>query len=550
MTVGQRDLWGINAAAYLPAEWAWSTWALCGIALLPPIGRRLTRGLAWIGRRLEPPTRTPSLAFASIVALIVLGLPDRVGFTGDTLLRLSSAKATGWPSNLFPQAMPLDLWLHYTVPHEIARRHLLHVEETTRLLDALEAGALGWIALAIARRAGLLAAELAVAGLVIAFGTPLAIYTGLNKAFTELAVVTAAVVAVTWPGPVSFARTAATLACGAAAFALHRSGLILAPVVAFELMRGLRVSSAGEARWKRIVILALAAIATVLAAMALSPIGRVDLPSGLVWPLDATPSVSPMMRVFDLANLVVMLAPAALLVPALFLDARWRAGPRRNALAWAACLAIPGALLIALIDAPQGYFRDWDMFIAPALLLSILGVITIGLHLARTPRSRWLSAAVALSTVVPGVQFPMLQRDAAAGLARIAALADSPHRSAAQRASVFAFLGQRAWDRSDWSEAAAYARRATELVSSRLMLTLWAEAEQQQGRHAEAEMVFERLVATAPDYSRGWIGLAGVYLDTGRPREAVVAAERAMTIEPTSERAARILEMARSNIPR
>ena len=63
--------------------------------------------------------------------------------------------------------------------------------------------------------------------------------------------------------------------------------------------------------------------------------------------------------------------------------------------------------------------------------------------------------------------------------------------------------------------------------------------------------MFERLVATAPDYSRGWIGLAGVYLDTGRPREAVVAAERAMTIEPASERGGEDpWKSQRSNIPR
>src|SRR5437867_3891132 len=57
MATGTTALWGINSAAYLPAWFAWTTWALLGAALFPPIGAALTGGLERIGRYYETPSR-------------------------------------------------------------------------------------------------------------------------------------------------------------------------------------------------------------------------------------------------------------------------------------------------------------------------------------------------------------------------------------------------------------------------------------------------------------------------------------------------------------
>src|SRR2546426_10903156 len=128
--------WGVDSAAYLPAWFAWITWAIVGAALFRPIGTALTRGLERVGRQYETPSKAALLALFAAVALGVLSLPDRVGFTGDFLLRISSAKASGSPATIFPQAMPLDLWLHYTFPHEIARLRIAPVELTSRVVGA------------------------------------------------------------------------------------------------------------------------------------------------------------------------------------------------------------------------------------------------------------------------------------------------------------------------------------------------------------------------------------------------------------------------------
>jgi hypothetical protein len=166
--------------------------------------------------------------------------------------------------------------------------------------------------------------------------------------------------------------------------------------------------------------------------------------------------------------------------------------------------------------------------------------------LARARKSAWLAAAVVLSTLVPCVQMLVLQSDAHAGLRRVAAFAQArPHRSAELRASVLAFLGKRAWDSGDIASAGIYGRRAAELVPTRSMVTLWAEAEELQGRFATAESIYVRLVTTSPGYLRAWLGLAHTRLESGRPLEAAVAAESALAIDPTSTYGAKLLRDSR-----
>jgi tetratricopeptide (TPR) repeat protein len=218
---------------------------------------------------------------------------------------------------------------------------------------------------------------------------------------------------------------------------------------------------------------------------------------------------------------------------------------------WYACLAIPSALLIGLVDAPQGYFRDWDMFAIAGLLLSVVSALAIGRFLSRAPQYAWLGAAVVLSTVLPCMQQLLLQSDSQAGLRRVAAFAEPnpPHRSAASRASVLAFLGKRAWDGGDVASAASYGRRAAELVPTPSMLTLWGDAEEEQGHLAAAESIYVRLAAASPTNIRAWLGLARVRLSSGRPLEAAAAAESALAIQPGSTYAADLLRAARASRP-
>ena len=200
MRRGTTALWGIDAGAYLPAWFGWAGDLLLGASLVPSIGAALTRGLEALGRGWETPSRSMLLGLFSAVGFLVLALPDRVGFTGDFLLRLSSAKASGSPVVIFPQALPLDLWLHYTVPHEIALQQIAPVEITSRVLGALEAGALALLVLWLSRRWGLGGRALGTAVLVMLAGAPLAVFTGMNKALTEVLVLAAALAACTFPG--------------------------------------------------------------------------------------------------------------------------------------------------------------------------------------------------------------------------------------------------------------------------------------------------------------------------------------------------------------
>jgi tetratricopeptide (TPR) repeat protein len=81
------------------------------------------------------------------------------------------------------------------------------------------------------------------------------------------------------------------------------------------------------------------------------------------------------------------------------------------------------------------------------------------------------------------------------------------------------------------------------------MLTLWGDAEEEQGHLAAAESIYVRLAAASPTNIRAWLGLARVRLSSGRPLEAAAAAESALAIQPGSAYAADLLRAARASSP-
>src|SRR5262245_13343223 len=135
-------LWGFDALRYLPA-WAWLVWASAVVAMALAV-----RGPSRGGRRALP-AATWIAAFA--VTALVLAFPDRVQFVGDFLLRQGTSEEALPPATLFPQALPLDVFLHVVLPT------WAHASATvvSRIVDALEACALTALGFAFARRARL-----------------------------------------------------------------------------------------------------------------------------------------------------------------------------------------------------------------------------------------------------------------------------------------------------------------------------------------------------------------------------------------------------------
>src|SRR5215831_6020619 len=112
--------WSLNLHRFVAPWIGWSLWALAALALLPGFGRRLLPWWEVMGHAIEHRPALSMTVAALFGATLVWVFPDRVRFVGDFLLRQGTVEVAELPSVLFPQALPLDVFLHYTVPSALA----------------------------------------------------------------------------------------------------------------------------------------------------------------------------------------------------------------------------------------------------------------------------------------------------------------------------------------------------------------------------------------------------------------------------------------------
>lgn len=184
--------WGLDTLRFVAPIPGWTLWALSAVTLIPAVGRLFWRGLESTGRALE---RRPGLAYALSGiggAALVWAFPDVVHFVGDFLIRDRSDDRPGAYAALFPQALPLDVFLHLQLPRMLSEWLSLDAALTARALGALEAGLLAMLGVGWGRALGLRGAVALAAGALVFFGGYLGVFTGYPKAAAELALLTVA----------------------------------------------------------------------------------------------------------------------------------------------------------------------------------------------------------------------------------------------------------------------------------------------------------------------------------------------------------------------
>ena len=246
--------WGLNLQRFLGRGAAWGPWALGALALVPAIGRPLDRALERAGDLIARRGRVAAFAPALLAFALAWSLPDRVRYVGDFLLRQGAVEENVAPAGVFPQALPLDALLHVTLPTAIVNAGWLRSDTIMRLIGALEAALLAMTAAWFARALALRGAAAAAATAVVLCGGYLGMFTGYNKAFSEM-VVLAAVVGVLGLGVVRERRGLAALGVTlAVALALHRSALAFLPAVAALWIFTLTRPGAGAPRRPALLI--------------------------------------------------------------------------------------------------------------------------------------------------------------------------------------------------------------------------------------------------------------------------------------------------------
>jgi hypothetical protein len=541
--------WSLNLMRFVAPAPGWTLWALSALALVPWLGRRALPALEALGRAFDRSAVLAYGAWAALAAALAWALPDRVRFVGDFLLRFGTAERALKPSALFPQALPLDVFLHYRLARLCDTSLGMDVNTSARLLGALEAALLAVLAVAFARALALRGAVALVTSAVVLFGGYLAMFTGYGKAIAEVSLLTAAF-AVFGLRVIRGGRGLLPLgACLAAGLALHRSTLGMVPALALCWVIAWRTPGA-LARESRATLwiaaaLPLAALAVMLPRIAgtFATIDHVHfIPPEVRRQGGILAAMFSGTRPMDLLAVVLLLSPLALAAPFTAAVLGWPRERGREA-ALLLALALPWLAALLLIHPPQGMFRDWDDFAAAGLTLSLLTAWLFAVVMTDAPAWTWLCVAMALGAAAPSAQWLMHEADTARGLTRVETyLTEPPPRLEEERAKTWDFLGIRYAQLDRWNESAAAMSHAAVLAPSPRILLQWASAEQARGNDPMAQEVYHQLLAVDPKELRGWYGLAFVSWRLGDLSECRRAASELLRIRPGNAQALEILD--------
>lgn len=529
--------WGLNLVRFLPAWAGWGAWSAGALVLLPGVGRRLAAALerafeAW-------PRRFATPAFALGAAALVWSCPDRTWLTGDFFLRQGTAE-TGGLDGTFANALPGEILLNRWLPHLVRPDFGVDANLATRLLGAVLAGALAVCAAGLAGVWGLRGPARVVAAATILVGGHLTTFTGLGK-----------------PAAVLCVLTASSLLGGTKLLAIGRGGLLLGPSVAVALVTH-RAALTLLPFWLAVVVRAMwpgraerpargqslaAALPPVLALLLVAPrLARIvlefDLPRHLapeaMRHAGALASILAPLRLLNLANTVLVQAPALPVALALLLFVRPR---QETAGAWfaASALALASLPVFAFVHPIQGVFRDLEVFAPAGISLTCFAALAVGLSIQRGLVAAWLVPAVLASALLPSAQWLVHFHDADRGLQRARRFAtEPPSRDASEVGQLWDLLAYRAFRQQDWPLAVEATRASAASAPSKRVHLMWGMARTHTGDYVGAESIYVALVERYPEDPVVWLALGGVALRLNDEPRARVAVERLRSYGPGS----------------
>ncbi len=563
--VPSMSAWGANALRFTDPILGSALWLALIFAVLIPRLELIDAGLQRFGNAMSADaTRTWTwvIAIATVMALVWL-LPDRVQFTGDFRMRegaLAVATSSSSAAGVFPQAMPLDAFLHFDLPRALMAATGWGANTTARVLGMLGAMALAICALVFVRALDLRGAAAATGLVIVLAGGYLGLFTGYGKAFAELSVATAAVGAF---GLYALRHRSAwaLIATGCAlalAVAVHRSGIVLLPavLVLWALVWRDRARRPSRATFvAAVAIPAFACAAFVPKAIEIARLGG-DAVHFLPDQSGVIRAAFDGKHLLDIVNLIALLSPLAWLIPLLMilLLLRQRIASRGGATTaiepwFLGTLAVPLLLVVLCVHPKQGIPRDWDVFAPAGVALSMLAA-WICARLAAESNSVRLSRALAASAVIPALVWLVHNADGARGLARVEALVtERPTRAEAERATTWDFLAMAYSSENRWEDSARACEEAAACGRSARRLVQWGIVETMRQDYAKAQKLYADAVSRNPDLMLGWLGLAATSSAVGDTTQIKHAAGQIRRLEPHHPKLveiARYLERRRS----
>jgi hypothetical protein len=569
--------WGLNVQRFLDPAIAWGTWLVLAALLVPKVGRAVAPALESVGRAIQSRTVFVCAVIAAMAGGLVFAFPDRVFYVGDFLIRLGGLREGEDPRVLSPQAFPLDVWAHFTLPLQIQTATGMDVLTAVRLVGAVAAAALGGGAVLFARALRLPSAASVTALATVLFGGYLCLFTGESKAFGEMCVIVVAFAACAL-NAVDVSAPATQRARGAGnAIALFGAGLCLGLGILFHrfalglipafvttaILWSNARKAAGVRTSPRERVLTLAAFAA--PALVLAVMGPRTWTTVVTYDLGANfataearaggivaAALSPP-RLRDVLNLILFLAPAVPIAALTLVRRRPRASGdpdvtrRRDQGRIATAVALPFVFVFVFARPPQGLVRDWDSFATAGAALAVWAAVRLGASLGPMGRPA-LAVALVAAVAVPSVQWLAHFADEARALARIEALmVGPPQRPLEDRARSWDFLGWRHFHGARYDAAARAFEQAVTAAPSARNHTHWAMAETMLGRHAQALEIYTRAAERDSNLAIAWFGVGVSGINSGHRPEVERALRHLERVAPDNEKTREIRQWLEAN---
>jgi len=535
LSIGPLPVWACALPAYLTR--AFGVLVVAAPALL-------VAALAYTPRRVAPRTAARAERVAqngrwlfALVPALVLALPDRARFIGDYLLRRGAVLAGTYPGT-FPQSLWLDRFVQGELVPWLGGR-----SEDGNLPGARWLGLAACVATTVIAASAVDRSErsrpgsrwLLMASACLAAGGYLCVFTGYARDVVEvLPLSLLLLVSLHQRVRERRGRSPVPELALSALLALHRTALCLVPaylVASLGRSRAGTAASRGGAPARAGVLSRAALAALVVTALAMAPtLLRVlitfDLPRHAPWLSaagGAPPPIADARSLWDLLNVLLMLAPAA---PLAWLGVAGAGRPRERSFLLAAGL---GWTVPALLLRPQqGPFRDYDVYAGLALAWSYVAVAGLWQVARRGRRAgRALVALSLVSTLQASLGLLLVSNDVAATEARVRhALTLADPRRPGEAANMNYYLGLNAERRGEWPAAARAFRAAAELSPSPVRLIDAGRAAAYAHDWKACEDCFAGLVARDSTSINGWCGLAGAQRSRGDTLGAARAEQR------------------------
>ena len=541
------DAWGLDTLRHLPPPWAAGLALLGAIGFLPVVGPALGRASGRLGTAWERAGLRCDAALAAAAGALLFSFPDPTRFVGDADARVAPLFTAAPTSRVFPQATALDRLLNIEAPRALVRLGL-DPELAARAMPALIGAMLILALLAFARASGAHRGQMvAVAALLLGSAIPIHM-AGYGKfGLLLLGISLGALGALTMSRE---GRGALLLGVGAALAVLgHRSALLLVPAAFLALALGWRgVVAPAERRAilgaAAVLLLAIGievphAWTTLRTIDRATHLGAFSVPGGI-------PSA-----LWSALQILFYVAPSWLVGMVALWVTRSRASesaPRFGLAPVMWLTLVPAALQLLLLRGAQGEVRDWDMHLAPALSLGLLGAC--GLAAEERVSNPRTAAPLVTSAVASAVALWFIHADPLVSYARIDAQLERPALwTASERARTYDLLGMRAVTLGAPATAIRYLEAAVAIAPSPRYLSELGGALRMLGRPRDAAARYRQAMARDSGSADPWLGLGALALDRRDYAAALECARRARALAPDRLDARELERLAMAGSP-